>query len=132
MKFNLKLKAVGAVVAALVAGALPTAANADAIAQSILNITNFTFRVGNNAAGIGGALPGTVNISATTTAEPMVSSSAGSLNSRNASTREGTVIPASPSPSANSSPASNGAMKCITTPPPATAAALAPPPHRPP
>ena len=69
MKFNLKLKAVGAVVAALVAGALPTAANADAIAQSILNITNFTFRVGNNAAGLGGALPGTVNISATTTAD---------------------------------------------------------------
>jgi hypothetical protein len=68
MKFNLKFKAIGAAAAVLVAGALPTAANADAIAQSILNVTGFTLTAGNGALGGGGAFTG-VSITASTTAD---------------------------------------------------------------
>jgi len=68
MKFSKNISVIAAG-AALVAGLAPSLAQADAVAQSILNVQDFTFRSGNSALGFSGvALPAGV-LAATTTAD---------------------------------------------------------------
>lgn len=75
MKFSRNLSVIAAGVA-MVAGFLPTIAHADAIAQAVLNVNNFAFRLGDGAAGSSNA-PGSLAAvlsftpppSATTTAD---------------------------------------------------------------
>ena len=55
MKFTQKMSVLAAGVA-LAAGMLPHAVHADAIAQSIVQVSNFTFSVGNGALGVGASL----------------------------------------------------------------------------
>ena len=57
MNTRFKLKVIAAVAAAAVI-TLPGLARADAIAQSILDISSFKFMIGNNAAGGGTSLVG--------------------------------------------------------------------------
>lgn len=47
-----RLSKIGAAVAVVAAMAAPGVARADAVAQSILDVTSFTFRIGNGAAGV--------------------------------------------------------------------------------
>jgi hypothetical protein len=56
MKASTRLSKVGAAVSLLAAMAAPGAARADAIAQSVLDISNFTFRIGNGNGTLGTAI----------------------------------------------------------------------------